>query len=262
MLFPGVRILMYHRVRNVTHYDQLSVSIHNFEKQVRYLSENYRVISLDDAVKEMANGVRSNAVVITFDDGYLDNIDNALPILQQYNIPATIFLTTGFCAQEKTHPRYPLEKQRLHLNWDEAKMLHNQKLITVGSHTITHPYLSSLSGVESKYEISHSKHVLEENIGASVNVFCYPSGDYSRREIDYVYGAGYFAAVSVTPGVNRTLDRRFELKRTEINDKDGPIQLKRKLVGAFDPIHKMLDWKRKWKFLLHAKLFSKKGFKK
>ncbi|MBW1678997.1 MAG: polysaccharide deacetylase family protein [Deltaproteobacteria bacterium] len=92
-------ILMYHRVDEPTaDYFNLCVPPSNFEKQMRYLKKNYRVISL----KTLAQYIRSkkslpdDCVVITFDDGYRDNHTNAYPILKKYGLPATIFLTIGY----------------------------------------------------------------------------------------------------------------------------------------------------------------------
>lgn len=95
-------ILAYHRVDNLTkdfEYDSslISVSKSNFEKQMNYLSKHYNVISLEDFMDCHKKKIDppKNSVVITFDDGYLDSYTNAFPILKKYNLPATIYLTTG-----------------------------------------------------------------------------------------------------------------------------------------------------------------------
>jgi peptidoglycan/xylan/chitin deacetylase (PgdA/CDA1 family) len=87
-----VLVTMYHRVNNVvgdklTH---LTVSVENFENQLLYYKENYQIIRLD----EDWNSLKKTGLVITFDDGYADNISNALPLLEKYQIPATFFVTT------------------------------------------------------------------------------------------------------------------------------------------------------------------------
>jgi peptidoglycan/xylan/chitin deacetylase (PgdA/CDA1 family) len=72
-------------------------STRDFEKQIAHLARNYKVISLDEIVERVKkrNSLRS-CVAITFDDGFRDNYENAYPILKKYNVPATIFLTTGY----------------------------------------------------------------------------------------------------------------------------------------------------------------------
>jgi peptidoglycan/xylan/chitin deacetylase (PgdA/CDA1 family) len=101
---PGnVEILMYHRVlpdavllADLSPNQFLGVSINNFEEHVRYLSRNHHVISIDDVPQYLASDNKKRAVVITFDDGYKDNLTYALPILQKYGVPATIYIVTRF----------------------------------------------------------------------------------------------------------------------------------------------------------------------
>lgn len=75
----------------------LSVHVGAFEEQIRYLSENYLCLTVPDAVRLLRVGkLPSGSVTITFDDGYRDNLTLALPILEKYGVPATVFITTGF----------------------------------------------------------------------------------------------------------------------------------------------------------------------
>lgn len=244
-----MRILMYHRVCNNDKYDQLTVNPERFTEQIKYLSEHYRIISLENAVTELKSGIiKKKTVIVTFDDGYLDNLTYAVPVLERYNVPATIFVTSQFCDQVKQHPRYKDEKGRLHLTWEEIKELHAMPGITIGSHTLSHPYLSSLDTDESKNEIIKSKKIIEKKTGSPVNYFCYPSGDFGVREMSFVKEAGYLAAVTVAPGKNRPGIDHYLLRRVEITQKDEPADIKAKLSGAFDIIHQLLHWRRQRNF--------------
>lgn len=94
-----VAILTYHRV--CPHKDKWSfesLSLKNFETQIKYISRNYEILSLDKLVEGIQSGksLPKKAVVVTFDDGYKDNYLHAYPIFQKYHIPATIFLATGY----------------------------------------------------------------------------------------------------------------------------------------------------------------------
>ncbi len=254
ILRPGIRILMYHRVCTNDKYDQLTVEPERFTEQIKYLSGHYRIISLDNAITELKSGViKKRTVIVTFDDGYLDNLIYAAPILKKYNVPATIFITSQFCDQVKQHPRYKDEKGRLHLTWDEVKELHAMPNITIGSHTLSHPYLSLLDSTKSKDEITESKKIIEEKIVYPVKYFCYPSGDFGVREMNFVKEAGYQAAVTVAPGKNRPGIDYLLLKRVEITQKDGPADIKAKLSGAFDIIHQLLHWRRQRNFARAAR---------
>lgn len=90
-----VRILLYHRVEYLNDdFNMQAVTPDNFEWHMKYLHENYDVISLDLPMEELFNGER-DAVIITFDDGYYDFLYNAIPVLERYHMPATIFVATG-----------------------------------------------------------------------------------------------------------------------------------------------------------------------
>jgi peptidoglycan/xylan/chitin deacetylase (PgdA/CDA1 family) len=245
-VWPGMRFLMYHRVADLNEYDQLAVTPEHFKAHMVHLTKYYNVISLTDAVAKLAVANASvKDVVVTFDDGYLDNLTNAMPVLREFHIPATIFITTKFCDQNMHHPRYKQSKERLHLTWEEVRALSTESLITIGSHTITHPFLSRISDSNVQREIIGSKRIIEDKIGTEIQYFCYPSGDFTLREQKHVRQAGYKAAVSVAPGVNRDLNHPFYLRRTEMNDKDDEHDLRVKLNGGFDVLHHYLYWKRK-----------------
>lgn len=246
---PGLRILMYHRVARLAAYDQLTVSPDRFAQQMQTLAQ-HDVVSLEDGLQALQSGaLRKQLIAVTFDDGYLDNLTEALPILQRYRIPATIFVTTRFCDQAISHPRYGDQAtQRLHLDWDEVSMLARTPGITIGSHTLSHPYLPTISDALAQQEIATSRTEIAARLQRPVAYFCYPSGDLSPRELQLVRHAGYAAAVSVAPGVNHRNADLFQLKRTEITDRDDDSQFRLKIAGAFDPIHQLLHARRTRRF--------------
>lgn len=102
-----VIILLYHRVANLEIDPQLlAVSVVNFEKQIKYLKENFEILRFEDNWEN----IDRPSVVVTFDDGYVDNLVNAKPILEQYEVPATIFVSTGNIGTEKEF--WPNELER------------------------------------------------------------------------------------------------------------------------------------------------------
>lgn len=96
-------ILLYHRVANLdTDPQLLSISPEHFAKQMEYISDNYSPISLSDLGRAIeSKKIPDKSVVITFDDGYGDNFLNAKPILEKYDIPATIFVASGYIGSNK-----------------------------------------------------------------------------------------------------------------------------------------------------------------
>jgi peptidoglycan/xylan/chitin deacetylase (PgdA/CDA1 family) len=246
MTSPAHRVLMYHRIRAVANYDQLSVSPTNFEEHIRCLS-GLRVISLDSVCQEVVSGLQGNGIALTFDDGYTDNLTNALPILERHNIRATIFVVTDFCEGSGRHSRYPHES-RLHLNRTELRELARHPLIEIGSHTLTHPLLGNLDDRSAELEIGNSRKRLEDLILAPVRYFCYPAGNFTKRDVGYVAAAGYRGAVTVHPGCNRHGQSPYLLNRTEVTDRDRAKDLRAKLIGAYDLPHTLLHWHRLGKF--------------
>jgi len=99
-LRPTVLVLMYHRVAPIDEFDPhlISATPANFNMQMRYLRHNYKVISIEQLAhyRKKPNMLPKRAVIVTFDDGYLDNYVHAFPVLRKYQIPATVNLTTGY----------------------------------------------------------------------------------------------------------------------------------------------------------------------
>lgn len=94
----GFRVLMYHHVTENNEMFLPHVTARVFSRQMEYLHREYRVLDLDDIIRMLGNGdtLPNRAVALTFDDGYEDVYRNAFPILKKYNLPATVFVSTGF----------------------------------------------------------------------------------------------------------------------------------------------------------------------
>lgn len=199
---PTARILLYHRVANVkTDPHLLCVSPENFRNQIQYLKENFKIVPLVKLVQDTRTGkIQNNNLAITFDDGYSDNLYNALPILEEFNIPATIFLTVGYIGQDK--PFYwdentPLEERGRPMTLDEIKRLSGSHLVEIGGHTINHPKLAKIEPNEQFKEISEGKKLLEKIVDFPLLSFAYPFGgkdSFDDKTIELVKKAGFHYA--------------------------------------------------------------------
>jgi len=211
---PGhyvVPIVMYHQVEEIAQPQPNWVSPQNFERQMAYIKNHgYDVIRLDELVKATKAGksLPRKTVVITFDDGYENNYTAAFDILKKYGFPATIFVPSDKVNQ----PGY--------LNWNQIKDMVAGG-ITIGSHTRTEAYLPDLSLAQQKDEIQESKRILEENLGVSIDYFCYPIGGFSDQIKGIVQEAGYKAACATNRGYDRFNKDVFELNRVRFSDKDN-----------------------------------------
>ena len=220
-----VPILMYHRFG----YEKqtLFVTPKNFERQMKYLKRNnYNVISLN----ELVDGLRANrrfkhAVVITIDDGYLDNYKYAYPVLKKYRFPATIFLITNFIGNNQDF-----------MNWGQARELLNNN-VTLGGHTRNHAYIPSILNDDAlRDEIAGAKKAIEYNTHAPVYYFCYPTGGFTEKAKEIVKKAGYKAACTTNRGFVDFNKDLYELKRVKATNSDtnNPLSFWAKLTGYYN----------------------------
>lgn len=221
-----VPILMYHRVGSFTARGDLNiVSQKSFAHQMKFLHKHgYHVISLDDLVEGINKGFSFNrkTVVITFDDGYEDNYDQAFPILRRYDIPATIFLVSDWVGS----PDF--------MTWEQLREMQGSN-IEFGSHSRKHAYLPDVKHhAQLEDEIINSKKVLEENLGEPVRYFSYPSGGYTEEVKEIVIKAKYKGACATNRGYDRFNTRPYELKRIRINDTDNWFYMWVKLSGYYN----------------------------
>lgn len=185
-----VPILMYHYIGNNPNptdlaRNSLSVSPDKFEEQMKYLADNgYTSISLDTLYAALTRQITlpSKAIVLTFDDGYVDFYVNAYPILRQYGLHATEFIPTG------------LMNQGYYLHWDQIKEMFASGLISFEAHTVHHYNLPSYSRETVLHELTESKKILQEQLGVPVNFIAYPNGATNNEIIELTRQAGYVGA--------------------------------------------------------------------
>ena len=223
----GLTILTYHSISNEIEPDE-TVTPEEFEKQLQYIKENYKVISLEEAVEYIQTDIKkiSGSIVITFDDGYSDNYRYAYPLLNKHNFPATIFLVSDFINDKEG--KY-LSQSQIH------EMKSNN--ISFGSHTVSHRILTGLRNEEIIREIRGSKDILESQLGQKINSFAYPVGtmvDFNDEIIKTVKASKYAYACSNVYGINGNNTDIFALKRIGIETTDNFFIFKKKLDGALN----------------------------
>ena len=230
-LFPTARILLYHRVADTQNDPHLlCVSTENFRIQIKFLKENFRVVPLTQLVQEVSvRKVQNQSMAITFDDGYADNLYNALPVLEEFKIPATIFLTAGYVGQNKDFywdKETPSESRGRPAIIDEAKSLANSRLIELGSHTLNHLKLATLPENEQSRELVESKKTLEKMLAKPFSSFAYPFGDkksFSKKTVALVKKTGYhYACANTHERVTNKSDifalPRFVVRNWDLNE--------------------------------------------
>lgn len=207
-------ILMYHSVApGADLSNRLVVSPETFDKQMRLLKERgFNVIPAEELARNIQNGRRMplHTVAITFDDGYKDNYTYAFPVLKKYGLPATIFVITGEVGRSDR------------LSWGEIMTMRDSGLAAFGSHTLSHCILTEVpSDAELSRELSGSRALLENKLGAPVRTFAYPCGFFDDRVKEAAGKAGYEFAFATNPRQkvgNRDL---MALKRIRISQRSG-----------------------------------------
>lgn len=227
-------ILYYHSVSDV---QKLA-----FIRQMDIVTRMTIPISIDH-VPKMLPGKRYSA--ITFDDGFENIINNALKILCNRGIPATVFVTSGYLGRPaEWWPKTESERQ-LKIGEAEKWQQLQADLISIGSHTLTHPYLTALSEPEAKSELFESRAMLQELLKREINTFSFPYGDFNAALIDWCREAGYKRIFTSLPGNSFQKTNEFVSGRVKVEPTDWPLEFRLKLLGAYSWLPLAISWKRR-----------------
>src|SRR4029077_12849114 len=229
----GVRLLGYHRISRDR--DVLAVSPDAFRRQMEAIrASGARVLRLDRAFALLARPVEDFCICITFDDGYRDALDVALPILREFEMPATVYLPTAMIDGAAPYDWYGERPAPAALDWDGVRGLIADGLVDVQAHTRTHPRLTALDDASARWELATSKAEIEQRLGVAVTSVCYPAGLYGSREVGLVRELGYHGAVTCRPGINDAGTDPTELRRNLIAPRDDIRRFRAKLGGLLD----------------------------
>jgi peptidoglycan/xylan/chitin deacetylase (PgdA/CDA1 family) len=244
-LGPGLRVLYYHRVSDDR--DELAVSPSRFRRQMAYLAEQgYRVAGVVEALESFREDKADRLLGLSFDDGFRDIAENALPVLAEHGFGATVFVSTAVVDGTAWYSWY--DEQPPVLPWDEIERLDREGTLRFEAHSLTHPNLVALDDDACRAEIVGSKKVLEDHLQRPVPAFCYPAGVYGERERSFVAEAGFAVAVSCEPGLNLSGGDPLELRRTQVDARDGLVDFRAKLGGGHDRPPPLRGWYRRRRY--------------
>lgn len=159
----------------------------------------YRGVSMEEGLPYLRGEKRGQVAIITFDDGYVDTLEEALPALQRKGFTATCYLVAAHLGgfniwdSDVVKVRKPLMDLARVREWLSGGM-------HVGSHTCNHPHLPELGRRGKRREIEGSKAILEDKLGLPITHLCYPYGDYDDECLELAAEAGYATAVTTDRG--------------------------------------------------------------
>ena len=220
----SLRVLMYHKVNDLPN-NRMSMPVSHFDEQMDELGElGYTVVDLDAVLDHYVGRkpLPEGAVLITFDDGYRDNLENAAPVLKKYGYPAVQFVPIAYVgdSQPLPHEKYLSAHGVFNptVDWDEIRELERHG-VRIESHGISHRPLAELEIDDAAREIAISKLKLEERLGRRVRAFSYVKGseaDYKPVHPSLVRQAGYDLAFTAVSGANSPGSDPLQLRRYNV----------------------------------------------
>ena len=212
-------VLLYHSVGGVpdTEYQwDLSVSV--FREQIAQLSARYEFVDLETIAT--TNEPSQKRVAITFDDGFRNVYQNALPVLDEFDASATLFICPAFldgrnAAQLRRRHDLPSSVRNVIMSTDQLRDVAATDRYSIGNHTLTHPDLATLPDREAiATEVARAKEQLEGLTGLSINCFSYPYGSYDDRTAS-VAAESHNVVFTSEPRLVETGDRPTEIPRLD-----------------------------------------------
>jgi peptidoglycan/xylan/chitin deacetylase (PgdA/CDA1 family) len=182
-------VLVYHSISSPPEPMEADADIspERFEHQLRWLSRWRRVVPLDETLRVAP---LRRLVAITFDDGYCDNLTVALPLLEKFQLPMTLFVTAGFLGRDG------------YLSREDVREISKHPLVTIGAHGLWHRHFNRLTSDEARFELTESRRLLAGITGKTVDLLAWPYGE-CNAELELLSAeCGYRASWSVWKGTN------------------------------------------------------------
>jgi Predicted xylanase/chitin deacetylase len=205
-----VKVLMFHNVENPpknARLKSLYVKPEKFKSWLNLLNRlNFRF------VKPQELEPTGRGVLLTFDDAYRDFLENAFPVIKALKAHAIVFVPAKLVGQFNRWDYRKVNAIKPIMSWEELSFLVKEG-VEIGSHTLTHPFLTKIPPAEARREIEDSKKLLEDKLGVEVKSFCYPYGDHNAEVVEMVKKAGYQYAFTTIKGTYAQSPSKWEIRR-------------------------------------------------
>ena len=223
------RILMYHMIqwhRPGSALNGLRVPPEMFEAQLQWLrSHGWSFYTVSELIEQW-NQLPEKSVALTFDDGYRDNLEHALPLLEKYDARATLYLVwdreIDWAPQKKAHHNSGELLTEPKLSDEDVAQLVRSGRFEIGGHTLTHLNMVKSDATTKRRELTDSKQRIESLFQTSVRSFAYPFGLYAPEDVELVREAGYTSAVTVESGIDTARAPDWlKLRRVKIGGRES-----------------------------------------
>ena len=209
----GVPVLMYHRVDPQTPADAVGRSLTLdpavFAGQLAWLRDHHIVtLTTEQLADALAHGKHpQRAVVLTFDDGYIDAATVVTPLLQRYGAHASFYVSAGFLGDGR------------HLTWSQLRMMRAAGM-EIGCHGTHHLDLATLDRAAATHEVEHCVDTLSRYLTRPMT-YAYAAGRWNATTLDIVRAAGLKAALTERPGTVSSLAQPYTLPRRRVDREAG-----------------------------------------
>ena len=205
MFLSRLNVLVLHRIVQDQPGEWADVKLAFLTELLIAIQQNNQSITRIDHWQETEQG----QVALSFDDGHMSDYEIVLPLLQKHHATATFFITPDFVGRAG------------YLSWHQVKQLHKAGM-EIGSHSLSHPYSTTISQDDLMLEMQQSKAQIEQHIDAEVKSFAYPYGDYSRNTHQAAKSVGYQYICTSKPGLckpnSQIMGRNSVHSNTRIQD--------------------------------------------
>ncbi|EDW5780698.1 polysaccharide deacetylase family protein [Salmonella enterica] len=240
---------MYHHVSQRK--GLITISIDTFREQMRWLAKNgWKTVTTDEMELFYQGGeLPRKSVMLTFDDGYLDNWFNVFPVLKEFNLNAHIFLITGligdgparyFCADKYSHHDCEMQiamgnADSVMLRWQEVREMYDSGLVEFHPHTHTHTrwdkkeFTPELTKILLRSDIILSRECMKEKMGRCSQHLCWPEGHYNQEYMKIAQELGFNFLYTTERRVNCIKNGTIQLGRISTKEREHSGWLKRRL---------------------------------
>lgn len=223
----GLVVLIYHRVGGRTPV-RVDLPTPTFDAQIAELAASGSVVTIDEAVSRLASGDDlAGHVVITFDDGTADFVDDAVPVLERYQMPATLYVATRHIDEAIEFP-----DDGRPASWSALKDVQSTGLVTIGSHTHSHVLLDRLPAAEVAEELDRSIGLIGHHLGVRAGHFAYPKALAPTAEADKLVRERFVSAALAGTRPNPVGTDVHRLRRSPVQTTDGSRWFRRKVAGG------------------------------